>query len=116
MSRNTRGRNTRVPDPVLPTFLAGGAPGSLKAEVLDILGRLEPCCALDEARLRAERPALLARIVALTPPGLDLFRALRMEALAGTACSRANVAGACAGSGGSTGPRWARRPTLLATS
>ncbi len=92
MSKNIRGQNSRVPDPVLPIFLASAAPSSLKAGVLDILGRLEPCPTLDEATLREQQPALLARIVALTSPGLDLFRALRMQALSSTMCSRANVA------------------------
>ncbi len=92
MSKNIRSQNNRVPDPVLPTFLASAAPSSLRTGVLDILGRLEPYRTLDEATLREQQPALLARIVALTSPGLDLFRALRMQALSSTMCSRANVA------------------------
>ncbi len=91
MTSNPRGRNNRARKPVLPTFLASDAPAALKAEVLDILATLEAYPSLDAALLRAEQPALLARIEALTPAGLELFRALRMQALLGATCSQPNV-------------------------
>ncbi len=91
MTSNPRGRNNRARTPVLPTFLASDAPAALKAEVLELLAALERHPSLDGARLLAEQPALLARIEALTPAGLELFRALRMQALSGATCSRPNV-------------------------
>ncbi len=102
MTRNPRGRNNRARKPVLPTFLASDAPAALKTEVLDILATLEAYLSLDAALLRAEQPALLARVEALTPAGLELFRALRLQA--------------CARGGASTATPWMPRPTRLATS
>jgi len=92
MTSNPRGRNNRARTPVLPAFLASDAPAGLKAEVVELLAALEAYPVLDAALLQAERPALLARIEALTPTGLELLRALRLQALSGTACSRPNVA------------------------
>lgn len=91
MTSNPRGRNNRARTPVLPTFLASDAPAALKAEVLELLATLKRHPIVDGALLRAEQPALLARIEALTPAGLELFRALRMQALSGATCSRPNV-------------------------
>ena len=92
MTRNIRGRNNRARQSTLPTFLASDAPAGLKSEVREILGALEGYPTLDEALLRAEQPMLLARIEALTPVGLELFRALRLQRLSAATCSRPNVA------------------------
>ena len=91
MKRNIRGRNNRARNSVMPTFLASDAPASLKSEVLEILTALEAYPVINEALLRAEQPELLARIEALTPAGLNLFCALRLQPLPSTTCSRPNI-------------------------
>jgi len=86
-----RGGSARAPVLPLACFLASDAPPGIKAAAQAILGDLgsQPC--LDEAALRREQPALLARITGLTSAGLDLFRVLRGERPARTTHSRPNV-------------------------
>ena len=75
------------------TFLGSTAPAVLKTEVSEIFEGLAAVLSpLDSAMLATSHPALLARIMAVTPVGLDLVRILRDEVPACVTHTRDNVA------------------------
>ncbi len=92
MTNRNRGRPTHVRTSELQTVLASDASASFKDEIAQLVQALAPHSTLDEATLREQQPVLLARVMALSPAGLDLVRVLRGETPEKARHSRQNVA------------------------
>jgi len=92
MTNRNRGRPTHVRTSKLQTVLAGDAPAHFKEEIAQLVQAFALHSTFDEATLREQHPALLARVMALSPAGLDLVRVLHGQTPEKARHSRQNVA------------------------